>query len=134
LSNDTFKELRVFFDGDEQFMNKGHRILKRLRREKDVPAWTLNNDRVRKVLLRSFPNLLTDPKQKSQAARWFILIDLYFRQRWSRTEIAAEQGWSYTVVKNQIRSIIRAGEGKSPNGTGALGRRRGRPRGGLKRA
>lgn len=133
MSNDTFKELRVFFDGNDQFMNKGHRILKRLRREKDVPAWTLNNILVKKVLIRSFPNLLKDPTQKTRAARWFLLIDLYFRQRWSRTEIAAEMKISYPAVDCLVRNILRAGEGRRSDGDGTLGRPKGRPRRGLKK-
>jgi hypothetical protein len=128
LAYDSFAELRQYFESNDPFMYKGHRISKKLQRERDVPSWTLNNSQTKKVLLRSFPNLLGDPKQRIRAGRWLRVIDLFFRQNWSQTDVAAELKMSYDSVHTLLRNIRRAGDGLRCDGTGKLSLKKGRPR------
>jgi hypothetical protein len=129
-NSSMFAELRKSVDGSDNFMT-GHRIIKSKGRTRNAsriaPEWARSDVEVRKVLLRSFPKLETDSKQRGRAARWASVIHLYFRMQESYLEIAQELEITPTAVKFLIRSIKRVAAGKSANGSGLHGRRRGAP-------
>jgi hypothetical protein len=110
-------------------MGGGHQIVGLRRRKRSVPEWTLNNKEVRKVLLRSFPKLATDPIQRLRAARWARIIHLYFRLQYTYRQVAQELEMMPGSVRTMIISIKRVATGRRANGTGQLGiSPRGRPR------
>ena len=118
--NRDFKQLRKFLDGDDPFMVGGHQLSDIRKRTRPVPEWTRNNGRIREILLTSFPNLKTDARQRRGAARWAIVIHLYFRLQYTRVQTAAELDASPESVKNVIRSIKRVSEGRRADGQGRL--------------
>jgi hypothetical protein len=135
---DNYLKLLKKLDGSEPFMNRGYRILKPRHKVKNVPEWALDDKRVQEIVLKSFPKLSTDPKQREQAGRWVRVIYLYFRREFTIGDIAQVLGKpnedgskivpiSLNTIRALIRSIKRAASGRSANGSGILGRRRGRP-------
>ena len=128
MANSTLRELRKHFESDDPFMSSGHQIIKPLRRRKKKPTWVSDNERIQQILLRSFPNLQTNPTQRFRAGRWALLIHLYFQEGRSRGYISEEMKWSYEGVNGAIRSIKRAALGFRPNGQGRFSNFKGRPR------
>ncbi len=111
-------ELRSFhFDGNDPFMTGGHQIIKTRRGNRVIPEWARDNKKIQKILLKSFPKLGTDRKQRAQAARWAAIIQLYFRVQMTRSQVEAETKLSQNVVKMLIRNIARAASGKPSYGT-----------------
>lgn len=128
-SKDTFGELRGYLDGNDPFMTGGHQILKVRREDRKNPSWVKSNTKIREILLRSFPKMLTDPIQRDRAGRWVRIIQLYFRMRMTYGQVAAELKIPARRVEDLIRSIRRAGAGLKTNGKGPLSKRSaGRPR------
>ncbi len=132
-TNVDFKILRTQFGGDSQFMN-AHQIRKIRTRERDIPAWTLDDAEVQKVLLRAFPKWRTNLCQRQRAARWAFIITLYFRMEKSSRQVAdelRERGW-LTKPKNvelTVASIRRVARGYRADNTGSRGMRSpGRPK------
>lgn len=130
-----FGQLRKVFDGDDQFVSGGHQVVKsagatrHATRVSKTPEWALSNEQVQALLLRSFPKLATDPKQRERAGRWMRIINLYYRAAWTQAQIAEEMGISLNLLKFLIVSIKRAANGEQANGKGKRGLRpRGRPR------
>jgi hypothetical protein len=127
--NKDFQQLRKIFEGSDPFMGGGHQIVKLRRRKRIVPEWTGSNKEVRKVLLRSFPKLATDSKQRASAARWARIIHLFFRLRYTYRQTAAELEAKPESVRAMIMGIKRVAAGKWANGQGILGiKPRGRPK------
>ena len=111
--------LRSVFDADSSFID-GHQV-KRVRSLHDgrkVPAWSTDDDTVRKLLLRSFPKLGTNELQRMRAGRWMRVIQLYFRSKRSRREVAEDMRESENVIRMLVRSIKLAQKGCRANGTG----------------
>ncbi len=119
--NRDFQQLRTILDGDDPFMVGGHQKSSLRKKERIVPEWTKNDKKVREVLLRSFPKLRTDPKQRRQAARWARIIHLYFRMQYTYRQVADELDMPLKAMESMIRSIKRVAAGKRANGTGLLG-------------
>lgn len=120
MPNRTFRELREnYFDGSEPFMTGGHQILK-IRRgvQKQIPTWANDDKAIKKFLLRSFPKLQTNDRQRRSAARWVRIIHLHFRAGWTRGDIAEELHLSLDSVRSAIRNIKRAASGIRARGTG----------------
>jgi hypothetical protein len=127
-TQDTFLQLRGKFDGQDPFMVQGHQIIKTRRDDRDVPAWAKNNKQIQKILLHSFPKLHTNARQHAGAARWARIIQLFFRMRMTRNQVAEQMELSENVVRRTIQNIRRAASGRRANGTKPTGRRSGRPR------
>jgi hypothetical protein len=119
--NRDFQQLREILDGDDPFMVGGHQKSHLRTKERKVPEWTKNNKKTQQVLLRSFPKLRTDLKQRLQAARWARIIHLYFRMQYTYRQVAAELEMPPRAVDSMIRSIKRVAAGRRANGTGLLG-------------
>jgi len=129
----TGKKLRQSLDSNDTFMGGGHQIVKprtyksHVRRQ--TPSWVFKDSEVQKVLLRSFPKLKTNAKQRDAAARWAAVINLFFRLGYTDTQVAQELGTSPLKIECVVRSIRRASQGLRTDGRGLLGaRKRGRPK------
>ena len=125
---DTFVELRGKFDGSDPFMNRGHQIIKLRQSNRDIPAWAKSNKRLQEILLRAFPLLRTNPKQRLAAARWAVIIQLFFRVRMTRSQVAAQTGLSSNIVKLLVRNIRRTANGLRGDTGKPLGKKKGRPK------
>lgn len=114
---DTSKQLRdsLIFSGEDQFMRDGHQIVNKnlaYSRYRRTPAEWAKDDRAIKVLLlRVFPKLETDEKQRQRAGRWMRVIHLHHRFGHSYGAVAAEMGLRVTAVKSMIQHIRRAVNG-----------------------
>lgn len=117
---DTFAELRTVFDGSDSFMTGGHQIIRprgaageraRPYAHRQRPAWTKSDEKIKALLLKSFPKLQTNVRQRKAAARWMRVIYLYHRTGFSKGQIAQELGESVGAVKMIIIRINRAAKG-----------------------
>lgn len=90
-------------------------------RHNDIPDWATDDRKIRDFLLRSFPKLKTDLKQRIRAGRWLRVINLYFRMQWSHTQVAEEIGMLPKVVHGMIRGIRRSAQGRRVDGKGLSG-------------
>jgi len=122
------KQLRKSMDSNDSFIDHGHTVVKPRSYKREVPAWVLKDSEIRKLLLRSFPKLATNERQRDAAARWALIIHLYHRMKYTASQIAAELGTTTVRVENVLRSIRRVQRGQSANGSGLIGRKRGRPK------
>ena len=109
---DISVKLNKFTDREDPFRT-GHQILTVNRPRKKIPAWAANDARIKEILLRAFPKMKKKPKQRVLAGKWIRVINLYFRQRWTRGQIAEEMGLTYSAVDSIIRNIKRVSEGLS---------------------
>jgi len=125
---DTFIELREKIGSSDPFMTGGHQIKKIREGAHDIPEWTKSDAEIRRLLLRSFPALETNDLQRRRAARWARVIHLYFRLNTPHGQIAQELRLSLNKVKMTIRSIKWAAAGKRADGTGFIGKPKGRPK------
>jgi hypothetical protein len=129
MPNQTFRELREVFDGSDPFMTGGHGIREPRTRRKKIPEWSKSDDEIRKILLRSFPKLQTNHRQRSSAAKWLRIIHLYYRAGMTRGQVAHELGMKDNTLKFTLIRIKRVAKGQWTNGLGVLGqRKRGRQR------
>lgn len=113
----------TFASGGSQIVNA--RTYKRLL----TPTWVYHDSEIRTVLLRAFPKLATDEKQREAAARWGAVIHLYYKMRYTSSQVAQELGTSTLKIKNVLRSISRVSKGLRANGSGRRGGvRTGRPK------
>ena len=117
--------LRKKIDSEESF-SRGHQILKIRRQKRIAPEWAKDDVRIQEILLRSFPKLKTNEKQRARAGRWMRIIKLYFQMGWTHGQIAEELSANLSTIQSLIRSIKRAFKDQKANGTGAVGYR---PRG-----
>jgi hypothetical protein len=127
--NEDLKQLRKKMDGDDPFMAGGHQIIKVRSREKVVPVWANSNLETQKILLRAFPKLATNPRQRKSAARWGLIIHLFYRVNLTTGQIAEELNTKPSTIKLVLQHIRRAARGVKANNTGPLGARPvGRPK------
>jgi hypothetical protein len=118
--DDTLGQLRKVMDGNDSFM-QGHQIYKIRRIKKSVPDWARSNKEVQKILLRSFPKLADDVRQRNRAATWALVIHMYFRVNCTHREISKQIKKPISSVKSTIRAIKRAAIGLRANGSGSRG-------------
>lgn len=124
-----FQQLRKIIDSGDSFVGGGHTIIKIRRRKRKIPEWTRNDSAVKKVLLRSFPKLRVDIRDRTRAARWLRIIYLYFRLQYTHRQISEELELTPTNIKRIIISIRRAGnERKANSGAARSLRGGGRPK------
>jgi hypothetical protein len=117
----------------DRFMT-GHQVLLIRMHPRKLRAWTANNATVQEVLLRVFPKLREDDRQREAAGRWARFIQLYWRVSgrggaihdrlaepdgvYTLKDVAAEMGISYEQAKSLKTRILRAAEGRRCDGTG----------------
>jgi DNA-binding NarL/FixJ family response regulator len=83
-----------------------------------IPEWVKSREKASEVILRAFPKAKSDPAQRASAARWAVVIHLYFRMGYTRSQIAEEIGTTTEKIKGVIRSIYRVSEGRRADGRG----------------
>lgn len=119
-NSDTFEQLRGKLDGNESFMTKGHQIIKLRQGSHKIPQWTKSDKRVREILLRSFPKMKTDLKQRQRAGRWLRVIHLYYRMNFTASKVAQELQMKVSTVKDVLVHIRRVQQGRRANNSGPL--------------
>jgi hypothetical protein len=107
MSDAAFRELRGHFDGSEGFMTRGHQIIRPHKGGRQTPTWARTNASIQKILLRAFPRLKDDPKQRASAARWAALIQLYFRVLMSYKQAGEQMGITPQAAKRMAQRIQR---------------------------
>ena len=126
--NKDYQQLRTVFEGNDPFVSQGHQVTGLRRRKRPIPEWVRSNAKIREVLLRSFPMLETNLKQRGRAARWARIIHLYFRLQWTYTQVAEELEMKPENLKAMTKSIRRVARGRRADNKAQLGaRRRGNP-------
>jgi hypothetical protein len=128
LSNKSFQELRKVLDGSDPFMTGGHGIRKPNSRRKKIPDWALNDVSVKEILIRSFPKLQTNLRQRKSAAKWVRVIHLYYRAGMTRGQVATEMGIKDNALKRTLISIKRVAAGRWTDNKGRFGGKKGRPK------
>jgi hypothetical protein len=118
----TSKQLANLIGQNEGFAAGGHQIVRARTYKRKIPAWALNDTEVQKVLLRAFPRLATDDRQRDSAGRWITVIHWYFRLGYTRGQIADEFATTTERIKGVIRSIYRVSKGRRADGKGPLKR------------
>jgi hypothetical protein len=110
-------------------MTGGHQIIKMRHADRTIPNWAKDDKKVRAILLRSFPELKTNPTQRTRAARWATVIQLYYRMRMTPKQVAGQMTLNLNTTRMLIRNIGWAAKGKKANGLGNFtGRPKGRPK------
>ena len=130
----THSILRRGFDNREPFMTGGHQLINSVgatqhnRRVSTLPAWANDDEKVRQLLLRVFPKLLTDDRQRQRARRWNQVIHFYFRMGLTHNQIADEMGEPAAAIGSTIQKIYYAAAGRRSDTGKPLKGKRGRPK------
>ncbi len=114
-SSDTLGALRNLVDAKDGFMT-GHQICKVRRPKRVLPDWARTQKSIQELLLKAFPKLKTEERQRQRAGRWAMVIQLYFRSGKSYRETAEEMGEKVRTIEMVIRSIHRTAKGHPVNG------------------
>src|SRR5205085_2251114 len=96
-------------------------------RMQKIPEWMYQTKDVGEVLLRVFPKLETDERQRKSATRWLEIIQLYFKSGWSVRDVAEKLSISEKKVYDTAQRLTRAGAGLRTTGKPRIGKR-GRPK------
>lgn len=94
-------------------------------RMQKMPEWMKDEKNVRGLLLRVFPKLKINKRQRKSAARWAVIIRLYFKMAWSARDVAKELNTTEKKIYDTAQRITRAGAGLRTTGkprTGKPGR------------
>jgi predicted DNA-binding protein YlxM (UPF0122 family) len=92
-----------------------------------MPEWMKDEKNVRELLLRVFPKLKTNDRQRKRAARWVAIIGLYFKTAWSARDVAEKLNTTEKKIYDTAQRITRAGAGLRTTGKQRTGKR-GRPK------
>jgi hypothetical protein len=120
-------KLRKMLDSNDGFM-KGHQNVGAKTYKRKSPSWVYSNTLIQRLILKSFPNVKKNVSQRQNAARWATVIQLYFRLKYTYTQVAEEMNTTPLKVRCMLRSIHRVSKGLRANGTGTLGNKKGRPK------
>jgi hypothetical protein len=123
----AYLELLDKMDASEPFMRGGHKVVKPRHKTKVIPDWALDDVKIQEIVLRSFPKLHIDGKQRAGAARWVRVIFLYFRREFTEGQIAYFLGnpnedgsdiipMPITAVRRLIWRVEKAATGKTWRG------------------
>jgi len=96
-------------------------------RMRKMPEWMYHKKNLGELLLRVFPKLKTDERQRKNAARWLEIISLYFKSGWSAQSVAEQLSITEKKVYDTAQRITRAGAGLRTTGKQRTGKR-GRPK------
>jgi hypothetical protein len=121
-------KLREVLDSNDSFIVGGHQIVHARSYKRETPAWVTKNSEIRKLLLRSFPRLATNERQKRAAARWAMIIHLFYHMGYTSSQVAEEMGLALNKVKAICKSIRRVSKGLRADGRGKLTGKLGRPK------
>jgi len=125
-SSEKFERILDYIPPKTDLMN--YQVIKIRTRNHDKPLWSRNNNLIRELLLRSFPNLKISEKQRQKAGRWARVIYLYYWLGMPHNQIAEEMSIGYGALTSLLRNIRRVGNGTTANkklrGTRSIGRPR----------
>jgi hypothetical protein len=127
LNPEHIQGLMSSFDGKDHFQTGHSRRSGPTLRMRKMPEWMKNEKNIHALLLRVFPKLKTDARQRTSAAHWAGLIRLYFKSGWKARDVAGELNISEKQVYDTAQRITRAGAGLRTTGKRRTGRR-GRPK------
>jgi hypothetical protein len=111
---DVFPRLRASLDGNDTFVSGGHGIIKtagatrHAERMNRVPAWVLDDDRIKEFIKSRFPKSDTDREQRRLASRVLRLIHLYYRLGATAAAVAEELDMSLAAVKIRVHTLEKA--------------------------
>jgi len=94
--------------------------------KKAIPEWVFSNSKIGDLVQRSFPNWRNNPRMHDDAARWVAVINLYYRNGYTFSQIAEEICSTTCKVRGVIRSIQRAARGLQANSNKARTNNRGK--------
>jgi hypothetical protein len=123
MSNESkraYGYLDRLFERDESFMT-AHQPMKDRGAagaiKRHVPPWAKDDAFVRGLLLRTFPNWQSDPKQRDRMGTWYRTIYLYYRRQVSAGRVAKTMGdVPLDTIRNRLRSIRSAAKGLNTAG------------------
>ena len=87
----------------------------------------MNNTKIQKILLRVFPKLRTDEKQRKGAKRWSLIIYYFYTASYPAGKVAELMGISEKTVYDTVLRIKRVVKGLRSTGKPRTGKR-GRPK------
>lgn len=107
LNGETWHvDARDSLDGDE--LDYDHEVRTR-EHERQIPAWALDDRKLRQVVLGMFPRHATNKRQRAMAGRWLRIVYLFFRANWWTKNIAGTTGCTVRAVEGIIRRAREAG-------------------------
>ena len=126
------KALLDFFDGKDHFMT-GHDVRGKpsstwSKRVRSLPRWISDDKLIQELLLKVFPKLKTDSRQRERAGRWLRVIQLYFRTALPARSVAEELRISEKTVYDTELRINRAVKGLRTTGRQKTTGKPGRPK------
>jgi hypothetical protein len=96
----------------------GMQILTASEEEIEFPEWAKTDEGIRNIISTAFPKMNSSALQRSRAGRWARVLYLYYKLRWSFSDIAEEMNVETKVVRNILWRSVLVGQGKKANGTG----------------
>src|SRR5258706_14682449 len=116
-------------DPGEKFHNRGQIIkLRRPQRRIETPEWVFSDKKVREFLLKLFPNLHDETRDRDGAALYAFVIYSFFRRHRTATDIEFELKLNPGRVSRIIQDIRLVSEDKRRDGRPRSLGKRGRPR------
>lgn len=111
-------QLRKVIDGADSFMT-GFAVGAPRTYARKLPAWTMDDSRVRALLERSFRWMHCNKAHRKQAGRWASIIYLYYRMGYTYKQLAEALGESAHRTRYALDDIrkaaIRHGYIRKPN-------------------
>jgi hypothetical protein len=95
------------FDSGYNSCQRGYQPTKVEEFDGEVPKWASDDSKLRDLLLRAFPRLHTDQKQKLGAARWLKVVTLHYRLRWTESQIAEEMELTISAFRSMVARMKR---------------------------
>ena len=80
------------------------------REKKKTPEWAIKDENLRTILLVAFPRLHINASQRKSAARWAQVIQLFYRQGWTETEVADEMLETVCSIRHLVFRIRKLAE------------------------
>jgi hypothetical protein len=130
-TNADLGQLRKHFDSNEPFMNYGANVVKvrsQVERKYETPLWMHSDIELRNFLQKYFPKQQTNPRQRTQAGRWALVILHYFRMGRTDSQIEFDMAWKRGAVGSLVQQIRHAIAGLRLDGKQRSSRPRGRPK------
>jgi hypothetical protein len=121
-SRDTGARLRGSLDINDSFARGGHGVISaaggntHTKRMKNVPAWALDDNKIKELVLRSYPGL----KQRKQAAKRVRILYLYYRVGCTAAFIAHELKMTDNAVEMVIKRVKKVAACTRPRGRSKL--------------
>lgn len=82
----------------------------------DVPEWAKSDQEVRKLLSLAFPNLDRKQSERIRAGQWGRVIYLYFRMRYTFSQIAEDMDVKEKFVSNILQKVSYVASGLTASG------------------